>query len=552
MAAAGDDLQIGQKRSVVEGGGHLADAAAYLRGGGAGAEGTGGLVTPLLGAFTQNFVVVEGVTGHQHIIVDSFAGQLQVGVAVVVIGVGSLHSSQLIPEELLLQILAQDLGNDILHRNLQSLTVGCFAQKLLGSLQIEGIAVDLHGHLKGIHVHRGIHSFGVEHIVDLCQIQDLRRQLLIGHFSLDLKYVHAVGIQHIVVDILDIHVPTGTAGLQNQDLGLRFFVEFIAVQFGHIALQLPGGFFKDAVEASAVFIQNLTNVVGVQIQIGEQSNGVVACERISLSLFVLLLGAGTAIVVSCLHGSSYIQLGTGILGREFQNGIGKIYDHVFHGIGHVGSPVDGSGGFLGSHAAHIDAGYGHIVQNQSVILVGIQEHDHAQNDGCYQQHRYAGQGNPQDFPGFGLLTGGFLLALAELLLVIVIIFRKLLRNNGFFSVVYGGLLDKFRFLEGHGILRGGSRDRGLLILDRLKGTGHQHGFIHGSVPDRLEEAGYQHGLFHGGVTQGFLNGLLNGRNIFRNVTVTLLGLPGLGKFTFGYGNHLLYKRWDILADTDIY
>ena len=534
MAAAGDDLQIGEQTAVVKRGRDLADTAAHLGGGSAGGEGACGLVALFLGAFTQNLVVVEGIAGHQHIVIDGCTGQLQVGVAVGVVGVGGLHRGQHIPEELLIQILAQNFGDDVFHGDLQLFAVGSFCQKLLGFFQIKGVAVDLGGHFEGFHIHGSIHGFAVELFVNGFQIDGLGSHFLIGHFHFDLELVHAVGIQNIVVDTLDVHIAAGLAGDENQNLGLSLFIEFVGFQLGHLTHQLPGGLFVDAVKAAAVFIQNLTDVIGIQRQVGEQSNGVVADEGIGLGLSVLFGCAGTAVIKGGFHGGIDIQFDLGILGGKLQNSIGQIDDHVFHGIGHIRGPMDGGGSFLGGHTADVYTGYGDIVEDQTVVFGATQEHNGAQREGGNQQYGNAGNGDPQDLAALCVFAGGCSFALPQFLFVIVIvtvivvIIIQLIGDHGSLRIVNGGLMDEFRFFEGHGLLGDGNfrcGNRGLSIPDGLENAGQQSGFLHGRV----------------------LNALLNGRHIFGNAIQILPGLPGLGKFTFGYEDHLLCKRWDILG-----
>ena len=408
MRAAGDDLQVGDQGAVVQGGGDLADAAAQLLDGHTGAVGVGGLVAVFCGALAQGGVVVEGLTGLQHHAVDGSAGQGQVDVAVLVVGVVGLIGGQHITEQHAGQLLAQNLGDNIAHLDLDGVAVDGFLHQQQGLFQIEAVAVGLGGDLKGLQIHGCIDGFCEVFLMEGFQVDDVGDLLFSGHFADHQEFVVAVGIQDHVVQVLNVHITAGVTQLDDELLTFSFGIEGVQghIQLGHFTLDGDGGGSVDAVEAGTVFLQTGPDQIQVQVQVGQQGDGVLTGEGLSTDLLLLGTGAGAAVAVSGFHHGVHIQLCAGFGGGELHGAVGQFDDHILGSIGQVGGTVDGYGSLLLGHAAQIHAGDGDIADDQAVIGTAQDEVPDTHNAGGHQGQGSDAQGDQSRSAAFFLLLFG--------------------------------------------------------------------------------------------------------------------------------------------------
>ena len=380
MIAAGNDVQIRQQRGIIQGRGHLSHAAAH----GivpAGVFG-GGLVALGRAELAHNIAEGKGLAGFQYSVVQLVAGQLQVGIAVAVAGGTGLMFTQGIPEE---GIGVQNVRLDVLHGDTDLVAVVGFVNELLGGFQVEAVTVRAGDGLKGLQIHGGVHRLDVEFLVNGFQIHRVRFRggFHILHFHQE--HMQAVSIQNLIVDIVHVETDAGGAHGDDQRLAGSVLVELVCGQLRLGAFQAIGGLGQGAAGILGIGGQSVLDIIGIQIQIGEQGDDVLLGLGSGVNLIPLRLGAGAAVFIGGVDGGLHVQLCIGVLGRQAKLGAGQIDDHILTAIGLVGGLLHGADGFILGHAAHVDISQEHIVQDP--VVIGIGGAGHEDGDDHHDQHQ---------------------------------------------------------------------------------------------------------------------------------------------------------------------
>ena len=359
------NLHIRQQRAVVQRGGALADAAAqgilqFLTG-----IGRRHLVALFGSPLAQGLVVRKGFAGLQDHAVESLTHDPQVGVPVFIASVRSFAGAQHIPEENIIRFRR----GDVLHADTQGISVLAACKKRLCFFQVKAIAVGTGHNLIGIGIYAGIHRCHIQLPIDGIQVQRIRFRVFrhISHFHQ--KYVHAVCVQDLCVQLLNVQTEAGCTQGQHQGLAGGAFIKALGAEIGLFPLQGVAGLGKLPGVFSGIFVQGLLNVFFIQFQVGKKTDGVIAGERILIILFLLGLGSGTSVGKSGVHRGGYIQLGACFLGGESQCFPGELNHHVLLGEGVGCGPFYGGYGLTAGHAADVDTGHHHIVQDP--VAVGI-------------------------------------------------------------------------------------------------------------------------------------------------------------------------------------
>ena len=123
------------------------------------------------------------------------------------------------------------------------------------------------------------------------------------------------------------------------------------------------------------------------MQVGQQSDDVVAPEGRLVGLLTLGLGAGSAVFIGGVHGGLDIQLRAGVAGGQPQCGIAQRHHHVLLRVGLVGDGADGGDGVGFAHSAHIHTGDGDVVQNFLAVGVAGDVDDENGDEGENQNQR---------------------------------------------------------------------------------------------------------------------------------------------------------------------
>ena len=505
---AEDDLQVSNQGAIVQSGGDLADAAADGIDQLVAGVGGSGLVALLFGTLAQGFVEGEFLTRLQDHAVQGLAGQPQVGVPVLVVGVGGLTGTQHILEQ---NVVLQNGGGNILHGNAHGGAVLRVIHKLLGLFYVKSVAIDAGNGLEGLHIDRGIHRGDVQLLVNGLHVQRIGGALGGDFLHLHQELGHAVGIQNILENLVNVQTQTGGADGDHQSLAGGGFIEFVHLQNGHFALQGIGRLGQDGAELIGIILQGQVDVLLVQLQIGQQADGVVGAVGSLVGCLPLFLGAGTSVAVGGLDGCFDIQGHAGV-GRGQADGlIGKGDDHVAAvGAGQV--LCYGILCLAAGHAAHVDAGDGHVVQDLAVIGVGSAA-DKDSGDGTDNQNQYQSAGPHQNHllilaeKGHGLFQeSGFVIFVLRLREVSVCI------QDGIAEGLYLGIYLRLNELgDGVGIYLGNKR------RDRF-----------------LRDQSFQ-GEF---LLRKELPGLLLGCRVY-----SLAPVSGLGKLTFCHSFSSLLEKW---------
>ena len=127
------DLQIGIHGAVVDGGSHLADAAAQLALGLAGHIDNGLAIALLSGALSDGVVEGEHLAGLDHSAVDGLAGQLHiVGSATAAAQIGGAGLRQAVPEQHGFQLVRRQFRQSLLEVEGEGLPGRGHGQLLVG------------------------------------------------------------------------------------------------------------------------------------------------------------------------------------------------------------------------------------------------------------------------------------------------------------------------------------------------------------------------------------------------------------------------------------
>ena len=359
------NLHICQKSTVIQGRGALADAAAkgicqVLAG-----IGGGLLVALFLGPLPQSLVVGEGFAGLQDHSVQGFAHNAQIGIPVFVGGMGGFTRAKHIPEKKAFRLRR----GDVRHGDTQGVTILAVGQKCLRVFQIKAVAIGARHDLVGIGVNSCVHGGNIQFVINGVQIQRSRFRVFrhIAHFHQE--HIHAVRVQNLCVQLLNIQTEAGGSQGQHQSLAGSVFIKALRAQIGLFSFQGIAGLGELAGIFPGVLAQGLGDVVFIQLQIGEKADGVIAGEGCLIIPLLFCLGAGTAVGKSRAHGGSHIQLGACLLGGEGQGFLGELNHHVLLCKGAGCGPFYGADGLAAGHAAYVDTGDHHIVQNP--VAIGV-------------------------------------------------------------------------------------------------------------------------------------------------------------------------------------
>ena len=202
--------------------------------------------------------------------------------------------------------------------------------------------------------------------IDIQRFREIR-QIFAG--NLNIKLILIVAVQHGLADAVQVKLAAGGAGLEHQGLTGDRTVEIVGIQRGLVTHQgiAGGGIFSG--EAFNKAGNGAADVVCVQAEVGLQRDDLGAVLGVSEILLLLAGRTGAPIGVGILHGALRLQNGTG-LGRGEDEYIVSQPD-VHHALGVVGANggVDGFGGFLPGHAAHVYTGHIYIVHD--LVAQGI-------------------------------------------------------------------------------------------------------------------------------------------------------------------------------------
>ena len=385
-----DDFQIRHQSTVVKGGGGLTDAAAIGHHRSGAVIAGSGLPALVRGPFPKGFVVGQHVAGIQHDSVQSFTGKLQIHIPSAG-DAGALGSegSQGIPEQKPFQVLCGFFGRCENHGNFQYRRISQGFQLLLGSLQVEGIAVMMRGYFKGFHIHLGIFRFGGQLLVDCLQIRGLRLLGCIGkvHGENTLCQI----IYHFFIKCMGIQLLVACTQGDYQGLTLYFCLVLGQIRCG--ALQRPGGL--------GFHVGN-----GLPLLFNGGKNPFLVYHQIGGDVKLAALDGG---VFNACHQSVQIQSGLYVLGCKLDG----VLTHVdLHGAVIIHSACGGGNCFSGIllrhsgniHTCHSQIRYGLL---RPIILSQCYHQDYRQ-----QNKKNGGDtdGDDGDFPGglsIGVLGGIF-------------------------------------------------------------------------------------------------------------------------------------------------
>ena len=399
MAGALHDLQIGQQGTEVDGGSHLAAAAAELVDGIAADVDLG--LSEAAGRRTLTHHTVEGedLAVVDDGAVDLLAGQLQVDGAVVDGGMGGIIGSELVLEQVFLQVVHSDLGLQLHESDLQLFAFLRRVELLLHFLHIKAVAGDLlfeGGRLLVVGGVDGLLAVFIENLLEIRQIRlglgelelngvEVRGDQCAGHFG-----GKRVGIQTAGVFALgDEHESAMRNGLG------RLFALLVLVLglFLLRGLRAVRVLFDPLFKADLRLLELREHLVGLLVDqvahrvliIGE------ALRQVDLHRLLGNLGdAGhlhkahdAAVIPRLVHGALHVQMHIADVGRDDQGVIGQLDSQVAGLINVVGGGVDLlHGGSLGQ-ASHRDAGDVEIVHNDAAV-----EHEQSRRrDGQHQDHR---------------------------------------------------------------------------------------------------------------------------------------------------------------------
>ena len=346
MAGAVGDLQIGVQHRAVQGGGHLADAAAQLLHHLAVGVGAGLFKARGLGTLAHGVVIRELLAGVEDGAVDLLRRQRDVVDTVGGAGFKIGHlSAQLVLEQLGAEIVGGDLGLGDLQRNGHRVARGGGVPQLLGLGHIEIHAYHGLRHLALVGIVGGVLDLGVDLVVESLNIQ-------LGILAVRGLVVHlaeAAGLQrrhHQIVDSVFVHGHIGGA-LHHGEHGLvRIHLIGLAgegvLHLGHAVADLA---------ADVIRIQILRG--GGQIHAPEKSPDVFeeagkkpAVPAVAIGGPGRGLGGGDRAGLSGVHGDLNVR-------RQ---------DHgdVFTGLVVPAALPQGRRGLFLGHAAHRHAAHGDI------------------------------------------------------------------------------------------------------------------------------------------------------------------------------------------------
>ncbi len=264
MGGPGQNLHVREQRGVVEGGGHLADAAAHHVHQLPALVAGSGQVALVGGALTQGIVEGEGLAGVDDYTVESLAGKLQIGGPVAVSGVGGPALSQHIPVEL---ALIEDVRLYGPHGDTDRLAVIGPGHGLRSLLQIEVVAIGA-GDNPGIGgVHTGVYGGDIEFIIDLLQIQGLGLGFVAHIGDLHGEPAVAVGVQNQGVDLVGVDADAGLAHGDDQGLAGGGGVKLVGGKLRPRSLQAVGGLGQGVSGVQEEGVQYLPDILVVQGQV---------------------------------------------------------------------------------------------------------------------------------------------------------------------------------------------------------------------------------------------------------------------------------------------
>ena len=383
MGMALGHLQACLQRAAVQGRGDLADTAAQ-GGGGAADVGGGHLVTLIGSARADDGIEAEGLAGFDHIAVQRFTSKLQVFRSG---GVGrSGVNSGVLREHTLKQMAYQGFLGNIRHDEIQGngdgFTVSSAFQQGGDCLDLETIAVNFRNDRKGFVVQFRILGRNAELLKHLFQIHLFRRGQG-GSFIGNFHVVQAVCVQNVVVQCLGFQNEIRCTQSDHQILvDDRFKIRLKgAVLFLVPILRLKGVFRSYAFDphtglghfdavAIAEGFHRTVDVTQIQIQIGQQGNGVRLFLGLLAGLGVLGIGAVPAVVIGLFYHSLHIQTGAGLLRGELQLIAGQTHHQILGAEAAGQGDPQSVGGLLLSHAAKIDSGHENVGQDLAVIFRG--------------------------------------------------------------------------------------------------------------------------------------------------------------------------------------
>ena len=185
-----------------------------------------------------------------------------------------------------------------------------------------------------------------------------------------MENVGVIGLQDLFVEHFHIQTVFGGAHGNVQGLVNRFGVDLlpIHVEVGASAFQTVAGLRQGAAVFAAQFIHLFLNVILIQIQVGNDGNGVDGGKALVLCGLPLSTAAGAAVIVGGFHNGIDIQLGTGIGRGELDHSVVDLNGHIQLGEGVDSSLVKHLLGRFRGLAAQIHTCGIHIVEDQTVVL----------------------------------------------------------------------------------------------------------------------------------------------------------------------------------------
>ena len=333
----------------------------------------------------------ETFAGIEHGVVDGFAGQTQILVAVIVIVSAGLVFAQGVLEKC---VIVENFGRDVFHGNSQHFAILGFFHKLFRCFQIKAVTVGTGLGFEILEVDRGVYRLDVKFFVDGLQIDGIRigDGGYIFHFHQEL--MEAVGIQNLFIDGICVKTDAGGTHNDYQRLGGSVCVESVSGQYRLIALQTVTGLCQRAAGVLGVGKQFITDVIQIQLQVGQRGNDMLFFQGVLICLFLLCLVSGAAIFKGGIHSSLYIQPCFRFLGGKPDFRTGQVDDHVLLGIGILGCGSQRGDCFAFGHAADVDIRDQNIGENNIRIGIffftgeenGNKENDQQQSDAAQTQN----------------------------------------------------------------------------------------------------------------------------------------------------------------------